>query len=72
MNNNENPIEVAPENIPTKEVVLDIISGIEPNCVETRSESDEKGLYYLEMRSPEIKPGDRGDLCWSCNAVSVA
>ena len=57
MNNNENPIEAAPEKIPPKKDVLEIISVIERGCVETRSEFDEKGLYYLEMRSPEIKPG---------------
>lgn len=54
----ENKIESAPENTPTKEEVLKIISEIAPGCVETRSESDEKGLYYLEMKSPEIRPGE--------------
>ena len=54
----ENKIESAPENIPTKEEVLRIISEIAPGCAEARSESDEKGLYYLEMKGPEIKPGE--------------
>ena len=54
----KNIFERGPEQIPTKEAVLDIIKGFEENTAIIREESDEQGLYLLEANVNGENPGE--------------
>ncbi len=49
--------ETTIEWIPTKEIVLEIISRFAENMVITSEKSDDKGLYRLETKLEGDKPG---------------
>jgi len=54
----KNTFESGPEQIPTKESILEIIKSFTENAVVIREESDEQGLYLLEANQREEKPGE--------------
>jgi hypothetical protein len=53
-----NTHEMGPEQIPTKESVMEVIKGFEENAVIVRELEDEKGLYLLEANIKGEKPGE--------------
>lgn len=55
---NKNPQEGKPEQIPTKEEVLEVISRFVENATFVRELSDEQGLYLLEVKADGKKPGE--------------
>lgn len=52
-----NQFEQKQERIPTREEVLDLIRRRAEGCTVLVERSDERGMYYLEAKSPETKPG---------------
>jgi len=53
-----NKFEKGPEQIPTKESVMEVIKSFEENTVIVRELEDEKGLYLLEANIKGEKPGE--------------
>jgi len=54
----ENPFEKAPEMIPTKEQVLEVISHFAENFTFVRELSDELGPYLIEVKVEDKESGD--------------
>lgn len=51
--------EAAAEHIPSREEIMDFLKQfIEGESKETRSKSDEKGLYFMEIEVAGKKPGE--------------
>ena len=51
-------IEKSPEQIPTKEMILEIIGKYVENAQVTREISDDKGLFMIEAKADGENPGD--------------
>ena len=56
----ENSIENAHEQVPSKELVLEIIGGFAENAEVVREESDELGVYLLDAKVWGENPADFG------------
>src|SRR3989344_3203805 len=55
---NQNPLEKGPEQIPTKEEVLEVMARFLGNPFLTRELPDNKGLYLLEAQVSGKEPGE--------------
>ncbi|MEK7637972.1 MAG: hypothetical protein AAB375_00900 [Patescibacteria group bacterium] len=53
-----NQFEQSRERIPTREEVLDLIRRRAEGCTVLDERRDERGVYYLEAKSPETRPGE--------------